>query len=182
MFLVVRRLFHAVVLFVGSRAGRFRPVVLRRLLAGSTELLRRLLAGSAELLRRPFGVGRRRHLLLVHGAGRRRPVRVLRALRRRRSVRVLRVRRPVRILRVRRAVRVLRLHRRVAAVRADRGRRPVAGEHRVLGHAGERGHLTAGVETAERERTHRFGTAFRPKDDHLGKTHTEGCQRLFLNT
>jgi len=38
----------------------------------------------------------------------------------------------------------------------------------VLGGAGERGHLTVGVEAAERERAHRFGAAFDPDDQCCG--------------
>ncbi|KAF0771398.1 hypothetical protein FWK35_00013655, partial [Aphis craccivora] len=61
---------------------------------------------------------------------------------------------PVRVLGGRRRpVSVLRGRLRSVVVRA--GLLSVAAaEHRVLGQAGERGHLPVGIETAERERTH----------------------------
>lgn len=67
-------------------------------------------------------------------------------------------------------VRVLPGRSRPVVVRSRLRRWPVVREHRVLGHPRERGHLTVGVETAERKRSHRFGAALHPHQNHCGET------------
>lgn len=146
LFLVVT-LFHAVVaLFprIGWRS-RFRWTVLLRLLLTARG---RRAAVLLLLFVGRVGGGRR---LLSRDARRRWPVRVLGGRRR-----------PVSVLRCRLRSVVVRAWLSVAAA-----------EHRVLGQAGERGHLPVGIETAERERTHRLRVALHSHEDHCkrGKTY-----------